>query len=99
MNFIITDDFHIIEDDYEPSPPPPEHDFVVPFVSLSEMGSCSPRRSTDCTICESVEIQIMIEPCKHVAMCAECATHPTVLRCPQCNVEIQDRIRIFLPGR
>jgi hypothetical protein len=49
---------------------------------------------TACRHCYVKEIEIMLLPCKHVALCADCG--PSVASCPLCKTAITDQIKVYL---
>ena len=52
-----------------------------------------------CCVCLQAERTTLLMPCRHVVLCAACATHvvesETARRCPLCRVGIEGTMRIY----
>jgi len=68
-----------------PHPTPPAVDVAV---DLSFAVTCK--------ICWDQPLEVLLMPCKHVALCQQCAADARVARCPVCNVDIQHRLRVHV---
>ncbi|XP_060086636.1 baculoviral IAP repeat-containing protein 7 isoform X2 [Heteronotia binoei] len=47
-----------------------------------------------CKVCMDKEVSIVLVPCGHLVVCAECA--PNLRRCPICRATIRDTMRAFM---
>lgn len=48
---------------------------------------------SNCCKCETQDKDAVLLPCKHNVVCMSCSQQLT--ECPYCNVEIQERLKIF----
>ncbi len=48
----------------------------------------------ECVICLDLAKEIMLEPCRHVCLCADCA--PRVNDCPVCRARVVSRVRLYM---
>mmetsp|Transcript_17403 Transcript_17403/g.31744 ORF Transcript_17403/g.31744 Transcript_17403/m.31744 type:complete len:270 (-) Transcript_17403:487-1296(-) len=46
-----------------------------------------------CCVCMDKPSEVVLLPCKHLSMCAECSE--SVSRCPLCRVEICERLKVY----
>ena len=49
-----------------------------------------------CVICQDREKSVVLMPCRHMCLCAECSNHSTVNSCPQCRTVIARKICVFV---
>ncbi|KAL8179644.1 UNVERIFIED_CONTAM: hypothetical protein K2H54_070292, partial [Gekko kuhli] len=52
------------------------------------------REERTCKVCMDKEVSIVLIPCGHLVVCAECA--PNLRRCPICRGTIRDTMRTFM---
>ena len=50
--------------------------------------------SGDCVICLDAPKEMLLEPCRHVCLCADCAARVT--ECPVCRSKVRRRMRLYL---
>jgi hypothetical protein len=48
-----------------------------------------------CTVCLSNKLEVLYQPCRHVASCITCALN--LKDCPMCRTKIESFIHVFLP--
>jgi hypothetical protein len=48
-----------------------------------------------CVICQEREKSVVLLPCRHMCLCAECALHDHLQQCPLCRRRIEDRISVY----
>jgi uncharacterized coiled-coil protein SlyX len=48
-----------------------------------------------CSVCFDREAETVLMPCRHCCLCADCADHATLDRCPLCREPVASRLRIF----
>jgi len=46
-----------------------------------------------CCVCMDAPVEVVLMPCRHLSMCAECGG--SVSRCPLCRVQIEERLKIY----
>jgi hypothetical protein len=50
-----------------------------------------------CVVCQDRERAVMLQPCNHVCVCAECAAElPAPRLCPVCRAGVEREVRAFL---
>lgn len=49
-----------------------------------------------CVICQDREKSVVLMPCRHMCLCAECSNHSAVNSCPKCRTVIARRISVFV---
>jgi len=52
-------------------------------------------RQRMCVICQDREKSVVLLPCRHMCLCAECALHDHLQQCPLCRRHIQDRLSVY----
>lgn len=82
---------------FVPSPRPP----LTPSSSRIEPTATpsSPERLL-CAVCQDAEKSVMLEPCRHICVCADCAESllkqgRTKRNCPLCREYIRGTLRVF----
>ena len=61
------------------------------------MDECKPLlsdRSAKCKVCWDQPLEVLLRPCRHVALCQLCT--PRMPRCPVCNGAIQGTERVYV---
>jgi baculoviral IAP repeat-containing protein 7/8 len=48
-----------------------------------------------CTVCLSNKLEVLYQPCRHIASCVSCALN--LKDCPVCRTKIESFIHVFLP--
>ncbi len=48
-----------------------------------------------CVICQEREKSVVLLPCRHLCLCANCATHDMLDQCPLCREGIAHKISVF----
>ena len=49
-----------------------------------------------CIICQDREKSVVLMPCRHMCLCAECSNHSTINSCPKCRTVIARKICVFV---
>lgn len=52
-----------------------------------------PIKSLECTVCMDKERSILLEPCKHLALCESCANK--CQECPLCRATITSKVKVI----
>jgi hypothetical protein len=47
-------------------------------------------------VCMDSPLEVLLIPCRHVALCRECAADPRLTRCPVCRADIRSKERVFV---
>jgi hypothetical protein len=50
-----------------------------------------------CVVCMDKSRDRLLLPCKHLVLCGDCASDPSLAMCPVCRVAIQDKLQVFIP--
>ena len=50
--------------------------------------------ASECKVCMSEAVEVVLQPCKHAVLCYECSM--TVKVCPICRAPVLDRMQIFM---
>ena len=61
--------------------------------ALDTSGELS--QGSECCICFDAPKTIVLFPCKHLCLCANCSATNTVTKCPLCFAEVQYKLGIF----
>mmetsp|Transcript_22187 Transcript_22187/g.32659 ORF Transcript_22187/g.32659 Transcript_22187/m.32659 type:complete len:154 (-) Transcript_22187:540-1001(-) len=48
-----------------------------------------------CVICQTEPKTILLMPCRHLCVCAECGRRPELDRCPLCREIVRQKISVF----
>ena len=57
----------------------------------------TPDRSALCKLCMERGLEMMLMPCRHVALCTQCAVDPRMTRCLICRDIIECVGRVYVP--
>jgi hypothetical protein len=49
-----------------------------------------------CRICASQQVNVVLIPCRHVAVCLSCFEKKPPLNCPDCGVLVQSSMKVFI---
>ena len=59
-------------------------------------GGGAPDISATCKVCLDRPLEVLLMPCRHVALCRECAGDARLTRCPVCRGNINSKERVFV---
>ncbi len=48
-----------------------------------------------CVICQEKEKSVVLIPCRHLCLCADCANHEQLKLCPLCRRQIESKFVVF----
>ncbi len=48
-----------------------------------------------CVVCEDAKKSIIILPCKHMCLCANCANFDRIKECPMCRAKVEDSMPVY----
>lgn len=48
-----------------------------------------------CVVCQEHEKSVVLLPCRHLCLCADCSTHDLLTMCPLCREKIVHKISVF----
>ncbi|KAK1746283.1 hypothetical protein QTG54_002890 [Skeletonema marinoi] len=48
-----------------------------------------------CVVCEDAKKSVIIMPCKHMCLCANCADFDRIKECPMCRAKVEDSMTVY----
>lgn len=48
-----------------------------------------------CVVCEDAKKSVIILPCKHMCLCANCANFDRIKECPMCRAKVEDSMNVY----
>ena len=48
-----------------------------------------------CVVCEDAKKSVIILPCKHMCLCANCADFDRIKECPMCRAKVEDSMTVY----
>lgn len=48
-----------------------------------------------CVVCQTASKSVLLLPCRHMCLCAECSRRNEMVKCPLCRVKIEQKVDVY----